>query len=182
MLFSLKAVRDEIDNNPNTREFNDVCNPAMTSVYDPFLCFMQVTATTLNGPQYADDVQFGFNFRPRAGPGSMHDLPSPTEDTLRKLEFVRFPDEVVMKASRIYLQMAEFKGTRDEPDLLNELRAIAYDKYHFNRKSLILFTSVGQYLEQLEEIYPTLISMFLISFEVNYYKYICEKRVGGSCF
>jgi hypothetical protein len=144
-----------------SQEFIDEC-VLNGSKSNPFVCFTKNLASYLQEQQNRDDCTFGFTFRNAS-------IIKSSMDTLMRLENVRYPDELMIKSSRLYLQMKDFKGVRSEPELIHNLRELALYKYNFTEDALIVFTNIGLYLEQLEEIYPTIISMFLITFEVSSY-------------
>lgn len=70
-----------------------------------------------------------------------------------------------IKASRVYLQMKNFSGTLDEVNLMHNLRQLAKTRYNFSEQDVIIFSPVFIFLEQLEEIIPAMVSVFLLNFE-----------------
>jgi hypothetical protein len=163
--FELNWLRDVYATKSNSfsQEWKPECQTS-AETSNPFTCFTHVLAEFLGSAQNRDDCMFNFQFRN----ASVASKSNP--DPILKLEKVRYPDELMIKGSRIYLQMKDFKGVRSEPELIDNLRDLAQYKYNFTKESLIIFTSVGLFLEQLEEIYPTIISMFLLTFEVIYFR------------
>jgi len=70
-----------------------------------------------------------------------------------------------IKASRVYLQFKNFSGTLDEVNLMHNLKSLAKTKYNFSESDMIIFSPVYIFLEQLEEILPSMVSIFLLNFE-----------------
>lgn len=71
----------------------------------------------------------------------------------------------VITSSRVYLQMKNFTGSTDDLNLMLQIKDLAEEKYNFGKDDLIIFSPIFIYLEQMNEIYPTFIAIFLISFE-----------------
>jgi len=72
---------------------------------------------------------------------------------------------LLIKASRVYLQFQNFSGTLDEVNLVHNLKSLAQTKYNYTENDVIIFSPVYIFLEQLEELIPSMVSIFLLNFE-----------------
>lgn len=159
----LRDVYDGMTNEYNI-EFKDQCNQEKLEYYNYTNCFASVLGEYLNEEQNREDVVFKLNLGPEMNKKpEVHDY----KLMVHQLDKVVIPNQLLIKSSRIYLSLADFKGVRFEADLLNSLKDLAAERYNLTEDTLIIYTSIGSYLEQLDEIYPTVISIFLIFFEVK---------------
>lgn len=110
---------------------------------DSFDCFYDSLNEVLNFPQYYDDVNFATKNK--------------TNSTNEK--------NFEITSSRVYIQFETFLGTMDELKLMNSLKSLAEEKYNMTKDKLILFSPVYLYLEQLDEINISFISIFILAFE-----------------
>ena len=72
---------------------------------------------------------------------------------------------ILIKSHRIYIQMDKFTGSSEEVDLMNDIQYLAEDKYQYSKQQLIIFSSVYIFLEQLNEIFPSIIALISLPME-----------------
>ena len=72
---------------------------------------------------------------------------------------------ILIKSHRIYIQMDKFTGSSEEVDLMNDIQYLAEDKYKYSKQQLIIFSSVYIFLEQLNEIFPSIIALISLPME-----------------
>lgn len=70
-----------------------------------------------------------------------------------------------INSSRIYLQFEKFTGSYDELETLEAIQSLAEEKYNYDKEFLIIFSAVNVFLEQLREIFPSVLSLFMLSIE-----------------
>ncbi len=75
----------------------------------------------------------------------------------------------LINSSRIFLQMKKFTGMYDEVVMWNDLKVLAEEKYNFSRDSLVIFSSVYGLIEQLSEIFPSVIAILMLSVECLFF-------------
>ena len=68
-------------------------------------------------------------------------------------------------ASRVFLQFENFTGTLEERNLMLNLKFLAETKYNFSQQDVIIYSPIYSFLEQLDELLPTFISIFVLNFE-----------------
>ena len=111
-----------------------------------FKCFYQSLKEVLSLPQNANDVNYVI-------------LNGTNQSS----------NELLIKSSRVYLQMANFTGSMQDLELMTSLKALASEKHSFTSDSFIIFSVVFKYLEEMSEIYTSFISMFLLAFECLFF-------------
>lgn len=70
--------------------------------------------------------------------------------------------------SRIFLSLKEFTGSQENVQTMNQLKSLAIERYNFSTQDVLIYSNVFLYLEQLNEIYPTFVAIFVLSFECIY--------------
>jgi hypothetical protein len=76
------------------------------------------------------------------------------------------PKTFEIKSSRIYLSFENFFGSQQEMNLMNDIKYLAVNKYNFTlNEDVVIFSSVYVFLEQMEELTPTLITFMLLNIE-----------------
>lgn len=120
------------------------------------VCF-QLSLQDLS-PQYLDD--FMLADKPKLNDP---DYSSKMAELLDKSRLVE------ITASRIYLQMSKFRGTMDEYNLMRYMKDLAREKYKYDDDTLIVYSAVFGYLEQLGELVPNMMAIFLITIECLFF-------------
>ncbi len=76
---------------------------------------------------------------------------------------------IEISSSRMYLQMSKYTGSYDEVETWDNLQALAEEKYNFTKNDLFFFSSVYIFIEQLREIFPSVLSIFILSVECMFF-------------
>ena len=108
-------------------------------------CFHRSIREVLSEPQNWNDVNFFMN------------------------NYSNQSKELFINSHRIYLQIENFSGTVQDLKLMNSLKYLADKKYDFKRDDLIIFSVVFKYLEEMNEIIPSIFSFFLLTFECLFF-------------
>ena len=139
-LFEMNWLQDTYYNAKQKSAFFPECKKDFNR-----LCFentFKETITQLNsiaGDMYFDDVVY-----------TKH------HNTTKGIEF---------KASRFYLQYKNFFGSTNELKVMHELKGLAKNKYNFSTDSLIIYSPVYVFFEQLDELFTSLSSIFVLHIE-----------------
>ncbi|RMZ98318.1 patched domain-containing [Brachionus plicatilis] len=123
-------------------------------------CFSRSLVNILLLDQNRDDVGLVVNNKS----GTVNDLASLMNSEAPFTEL-----NLTIPYSRIFLSLKEFTGTQENVQTMNQLKSLATEKYNFTNQDLIIYSNVFLYLEQLNEIYPTFVAIFVLSFECIFF-------------
>ena len=70
-----------------------------------------------------------------------------------------------INGSKVYLQLQNFTGTLGEVDIMHQIPYLAETKYNFSKSDLIVYSPIYVFLEQIDELQPSLASMLLFTVE-----------------
>jgi len=79
-------------------------------------------------------------------------------------EKVNDTDIVILK-NRVYVQLSQFAGSIKELNVMEEINYLAYEVYKYPREDLVIFSSIYTFLEQMGEIFPSIITLVMILLE-----------------
>ncbi len=79
-------------------------------------------------------------------------------------EWVNNTDIVIIK-SRIHVHLRRFIGSVKELNVKEEIEHLAYKVFNYSKKDLIIFSVIDTILEQLREIFPSIIALTMILLE-----------------
>ena len=74
-------------------------------------------------------------------------------------------EHFVINASRFYIQFKQFFGNEDEVEAMHELKWMALKKYNMTSDDVVIYSSIYLFLEQLDELDTTFISIFMLNLE-----------------
>lgn len=120
-------------------------------------CFMQNLKNVLAFDQTRDDVGVFFNNKYM------------TSNDLQNSTIMIQKSNFTIPYSRIFLSLKEFTGSQENVQTMNQLKSLAVERYNFTTQDVMIYSNVFLYLEQLNEIYPTFLAIFVLSFECIYF-------------
>lgn len=89
--------------------------------------------------------------------------------------FIYYPEDksrwmdIKIKRNRIYVLLDKFTGSTKELYIMHQIKDLADYKYNFSRDDLIVFSSVYIFLEQLNEIFPSIFALITITAEAIFF-------------
>ncbi len=81
------------------------------------------------------------------------------------INFVNENATFSIESSRIFLEFKNFFGSLKEVNLMQQLEYLAKERFNKHGNNVLIFSVVYPFLEQIEELTPSLISMFLLNIE-----------------
>jgi len=73
--------------------------------------------------------------------------------------------EIVILKNRVYVQMSRFIGSAKELNVMEEINYLAYEVYKYPRAEMIIHSTIYTFLEQMGEIFPSIITLVMILLE-----------------
>ncbi|CAF0838566.1 unnamed protein product [Brachionus calyciflorus] len=122
-------------------------------------CFLKSISSPLSLEQNEDDAYFKVNnisYR-------YHNL---KDDFLSLDSFKPNEENFEISSSRVYLTMNKFDGTQEDLNLMKTLKNLAQQKHNFSNEDLIIYSYVFLYLDQIEEVFPSILSIIILSIEL----------------
>lgn len=129
-------------------------------------CFLRSLMNILSLDQNRDDVGIIFNNKSC----TISDIRNLLDSNSNQENSLPITDlNLTIPFSRIFLSLREFTGSQENVQTMNQLKSLALEKYNFTSKDVLIYSNVFLYLEQLNEIYPTFVAIFMLSFECIYF-------------
>jgi hypothetical protein len=82
----------------------------------------------------------------------------------REIDFTK-NETYFPQSSRIFVQISQFKGQFSLSNVLKKIREIGHVRYNFTNNNLMVFSSVGVYLEQIYAVPNELFAIFFFLIE-----------------
>jgi hypothetical protein len=148
-MFEMNWLQDTLLSSRKEGEFDRVCRKQPLN----FTCFHKAFKNTVSGyDMYIDDVVY-----------DDYDTNVTEHHAKDKTEHRHHVFNI--NATRIYAQYRNFYGTMADLEVMYNLRWLAEKKYHFKRDEIVIFSTVNPYLEQLDEMGQSFLSIAVLNLE-----------------